>query len=126
MEKEAQNRDVFSNLGFVLTICASPENSDKNKFFRIAHRHTSLTHDTIPCTTATFVAGQQEDCDHAGLATVDDEAVVAEAALGGRDGAAQRWATTWRGGWFCDSSSCICLLTSLELRVICAFSVGSV
>ena len=60
------------------------------------------------------------------VAAVDDEAVVAEAALGGRDGAAQRWATTWRGGWFCDSSSCICLLTSLELRVICAFSVGSV
>ena len=34
--------------------------------------------------------GQQEDCDHAGFAAVDDEAVAAEASLGGRDGVAQR------------------------------------
>ena len=79
----------------------------------------SLTHDTNPCTTASFSShprclqvffgcemiltaqeiyaiehGQQEDRDHAGPAAVDNEAVVAEAALGGRDGVAQRWATT--------------------------------
>ena len=33
---------------------------------------------------------QQEDGDHAGFAAVDDEAVAAEAPLGGRDGVAQR------------------------------------
>ena len=33
---------------------------------------------------------QQEDRDHAGLAAVDDDAVVAEAPLRGRDGVAQR------------------------------------
>ena len=59
----------------------------------------------------------------AGLAAVDNEAVVAEAPLGGRDGVAQRWATTWRGGWFVFCFSCISLLTSLELRVICAFGL---
>ena len=44
--------------------------------------------------------GQQEDRDHAGPAAVDDEAVVAGAPLGGRDGVAQRWATVWCGSWF--------------------------
>ena len=44
--------------------------------------------------------GQQEDRDHAVLAVLDNDAVFSEAALGGRDGVAQRWATTWRVGWF--------------------------
>ena len=30
---------------------------------------------------------------------IADEAVVAAAAPGGRHGVAQRWATSWRGGW---------------------------
>ena len=39
-----------------------------------------------------FGLRQQEDHRGAWSAVVDKEAVVAEAALGGRDGAAQRWA----------------------------------
>ena len=46
------------------------------------------------------ISRQQEDRDNAGLAAVDEEAVVTEAALGGRDGATQLWETAWRGGWF--------------------------
>ena len=68
--------------------------------------------------------GQQEDRDHAGLAAVDDEAVVAEAALGWRDGAAQRWVTMRRGGSFV---SCFLLLSSHIspiVRDLCVCSVG--
>ena len=38
--------------------------------------------------------------------------------------ARQRWATRRRGGWFV-SYPCICRLTSLELRVTCAFFSGA-
>ena len=56
-----------------------------------------------------------------GLAAVDDEAVLAEAPHGGRDGVAQRWATTWCGTRVCVSClPCISRLASLELRLICA------
>ena len=65
--------------------------------------------------------GQQEDRDHGGHAEVDTEAVVAEAALGGRDGVAQRWATMWCSGSCVSCLPYISRLTSLELRVICAF-----
>ena len=42
----------------------------------------------------------QEDRRDGWEASENDKAVAAPAALGGRDGVAQRWATTQRGGWF--------------------------
>ena len=97
---------------------------------RHARDITSMYHSQICSKTPVFVIifagtlchrkngsrwhGQQEDRDHAGLAAVDDEAVVAEAPLGGRDGVAQRWATTWQGGW------CVCRV----FRVFHAFVVS--
>ena len=43
---------------------------------------------------------RQEDRDHAGLAAIDNEAVVTEAALGRRHCVAQHRATACCGGWF--------------------------
>ena len=40
---------------------------------------------------------------------------------GWRHGVAQHRATTWRGGWLVSCVPRICRLTSLELRLICAF-----
>ena len=101
-----------------------------NTFLHISHRRTTTQKRPSPCTTATRVSNfkclqafsQREwsgphknsspsqrwqslvrasrKSQHAGLEAVDNEAVVAEAALGGRDGVAQHWATTWPGGWF--------------------------
>ena len=50
--------------------------------------------------------------DHGGAWSddVDDEAVVAEAALGGRDGAAERWARSWRGVSFVSPVHEFCLV----------------
>ena len=68
---------------------------------------------------------QLEDCDNAGLAAIDNEAVVAEAPLGKRDGVAQRWATTWCGGW-CVSCFPSCYLSHIAriARDLCVLSVG--
>ena len=51
-------------------------------------------------------------------ASENDKAVAAPAELGGRDGVAERWATTWCGRWFV-LSSVPC--SSLDMCVICAF-----
>ena len=58
---------------------------------------------------------QQEDHRGAWNADVDTETVVAEAPLGRRHVAAQRWATTRRGGWLVSCSTCICRLASLRV-----------
>ena len=50
-------------------------------------------------------------------AVVDNEAVVLEGPLGWRDGVAERWATTWPGGWFV---SCFRLIWAR----VCPWSLG--
>ena len=57
-----------------------------------------------------------------GEASENDKAVAALAALGGRDGVAQRWATTRCGGWFVTLVFAMSSHTSFELRVGVWFS----
>ena len=65
--------------------------------------------------------GQQEDRDHAGLAVVDNEAVVTEDTPGGRDGVDNVRRQRRRVGSCVSCVPCISRLTSLELHVISSF-----
>ena len=67
--------------------------------------------------------GQQEDRDHAGLAAVDNEAVVAKAALGGRDGACITLGDHMVRRLVCVVCSCSSRLTSRIVRDLCVRSV---
>ena len=91
------------------------DEGQNSRCLHISHRHTTLTHDTRSMPTEYKCSrnengpfrrgvlrnrkdgsprhGSQTRRNRAGPAVLSDEAAVAEAALGGRDGVAQRWAT---------------------------------
>ncbi len=73
--------------------------------------------------------GDPTNRDHAGFAALNDDTVVANAALGERDGAAQRWAITRRWGWivsrvhsFCTHVAICAWCGTIFQRVPCSWA----
>ena len=101
--------------------------SQSNKICHITRWHISATHVINSCIIASFSSSpkfhlgilrhrkndrqrlrQQEDHGRPWSAAVDNEALITDAALWGRNDFAQRWTITWRVDWLVNYFPCIC------------------